>query len=183
MGPSRADIRVDSLEMYGLCFLYSFRLKYSMPYSISETSLQTRKKNIFLSVLFSLVLAAVITAGHFQYPETYNDMFFWSVIILVVVGNLVNYYRYRRYLRLVEDHRIEIDGDEVSFFTGTEKSVLDTKEIVALTFYRRKGQVEHIQLKLRNNRGIRLEGYADLEKLGRAIADRIPKELVFGRGP
>jgi hypothetical protein len=37
---------------------------------------------------------------------------------------------------VVEDHRIEIDGDEVSFFTGTEKSVLDTKEIVALTFYR-----------------------------------------------
>jgi len=110
-------------------------------------------------------------------------MFFWSVIVVVVVGNLVNYYRYRRYLRLVEDHRIEIDGDEVSFFTGTEKSVLDTKEIAALTFYRRKGQVEHIQLKLMNNRGIRLEGYADLEQLGGAIADRIPKEKVVGREP
>ena len=102
---------------------------------------------------------------------------------MVIVGNLVNYYRYRRYLRLVEDHRIEIGDDEVSFFTGTDKSVLDTKEIVALTFYRRKGQVEHIQLKLRNGRGIRLEGYADLEQLGGAIADRIPKELVVGRKP
>jgi len=157
--------------------------KYSMSYSISKTSLQIRKKNILLGALFSLVLAAAITAGHFQYPETYNDMLFWSVIIVVVVGNLVNYYRYRRYLRLVEDHRIEIDGDEVFFFTGAEKSVLDTKEIVALTFYRRKGQVEHIQVKLRNNRGIRLEGYADLEQLGNAIADRIPKELVVGRQP
>jgi membrane protein YdbS with pleckstrin-like domain len=88
-----------------------------MHYSISETSLQTRKKNIFLGALFALVLAAVITAGHFQYPETYNNMVFWSVIIVVAVGNLVNYYRYRRYLRLVEDHRIEIGGDEVSFFT------------------------------------------------------------------
>jgi hypothetical protein len=131
--------------------------------------------------LFSLVLAALVTAGHFRYPETYSDMFFWSVIIVVVVGNLVNYYRHRRYLRLVKDHRIEIDGDEVSFFTGTEKSVLDTNEIVALTFYRRKGQVEHIQLKLRNNRGIRLEGYGDLEQLGGAIADRIPGERVVGR--
>ncbi|MGB5304973.1 MAG: hypothetical protein WBO57_01915 [Gammaproteobacteria bacterium] len=156
--------------------------KYSMLYSISETSLQTRKKNIFLGALFSLVLAAVITAGHYQYPETYNDMFFWSVIIVVVVGNLVNYYRYRRYLRLVENHRIEIDGDEVTFFTGTEKTVLDTKEIVAMTFYRRKGQVEHIQLKLMNNRGIRLEGYTDLEQLGGSIADRMPKEQVVGRG-
>ena len=154
-----------------------------MSYTISATSLQTRKRNIFLGALFSLALAAVITAGHIRYPETYNDMVFWSVIILVVVGNLVNYYRYRRYLRLVKDHRIEIEGDEVSFITGTEKSVLHTKEIVALTFYRRKGQVEHIQLKLRNNRGIRLEGYADLGKLGVAIAERIPKELVFGREP
>ena len=154
-----------------------------MHYSISETSLQTRKRNIILGALFSLVLAAVTSAGHFQYPETYNDMFFWSVIIAVVVGNLANYYRYRRYLRLVKDHRIEIDGDEVSFFTGTDKSVLDTQEIVALTFYRRKGQVEHIQLKLRNNRGIRLEGYTDLEQLGGAIADRIPKERVVGWKP
>ena len=154
-----------------------------MRYTISKTSLQARKKNIVLSAVFSLVLAALVTAGHFRYPETYNDMFFWSVIIVVVVGNLVNYYRHRRYLRLVEDHRIEIDGDEVSFITGTEKSVLDTKEIVALTFYRRKGQVGHIQLKLRNNRGIRLEGYAGLEQLGGAIADRIPKERVVGREP
>ena len=154
-----------------------------MAYTISETSLETRRKNILLSVLLSLVLAAVITAGHFQYPETYNDIFFWSVIIMVAIGNIVNYYRYRRYLRLVEDHRVEIHGDEVSFFTGAEKSVLDTKEIVALTFFRRKGQLEHIQLKLRNNRGIRLEGYADLEQLGGAIADRIPKERVVGREP
>ena len=154
-----------------------------MRYTISETSLQTRKKNIFLSALLSLVLVVVITAGHFQYPETYNDMVFWSVIVMVAVGNLVNYYRYRRYLRLIKDHRIEIDGDEALFFTGTEKSVLDTKEIVALTFYRRKGQVEHIQLKLRNNRGIRLEGYTNLEQLGGSIADRVPKERVVGREP
>ena len=151
-----------------------------MVYSISKASLQTRKNNIFLGALFSLVLVVVITAGHYQYPETYNDMLFWSVIVAVVIGNLVNYYRYRRYLRLVEHHRIEIDGDEVSFFNGSEKSVLAVKDIVTLTFYRRKGRLEHIQLKLRNNRGIRLEGYTDLEQLGRAIAERIPKELVVG---
>jgi len=57
--------------------------------------------------------------------------------------------------------------------------VLDTKEIVALTLYRRKGQVEHIQLKLRNGRVIRLEGYSDLEQLGGDIADLIPKELIL----
>jgi hypothetical protein len=108
-------------------------------------------------------------------------MFFWSVIVLVLIGNIVNYYRHRRYLRLVEGHRIEIEGDEISFITGSEKSVLDTKDIAALTFYRRKGQLQHIQLKLKNNRGIRLEGYTDIEQLGSAIADRIPKENVVGR--
>ena len=154
-----------------------------MLYTISETSLQSRKKNILLGALLSLSLITVIAAGHFQYPEIYNDMILWSVIIFVVVGNLFNYYRYRRYLHLVADHRIEIHGDKVLFFTGTEKSVLETSEIVALTFYRRKGLVEHVQLKLRNNRGIRLESYANLEQLGEAIADRIPKELVFGRSP
>jgi len=157
--------------------------KYSMHYSISETSLQTRKKNIYLGALLSLLLATVITAGHIQYPETYNDMLFWSVIVMVVVANLVNYYRYLRYMRLVKDHRIEIDGNEVAFITGSDKTVLDTKEIVALTFYRRKGQVQHIQLKLVNKRGIRLEGYTDLEQLGGAIADRIPKQQVVGREP
>jgi hypothetical protein len=157
--------------------------KYPMPYYISKTSLQSRKRNIYLSVLFSLVLAVIATAGHLQDPETYNDMFYWSVIIVVVVGNVVNYYRYRRYLRLVEDHRIEIVGDDVFFFTGSDKSILNIREITALTFYRRKGQVEHIQLKLRNNRGIRLEGYTDLEQLGGTIADRIPQKQVFGREP
>jgi hypothetical protein len=154
-----------------------------MRYSISETSLHARKKNILLGTLFALVLIAVIAAGHFQYPETYNDLVFWSVILVVIAGSIVNYYRYRRYLRLAKDHRIEIDGDEVSFFTGNEKSVLNTNEIVALTFYRKKGQVEHIQVKLKNNRGIRLEGYADLEQLGDAIADRLAKELVVNRKP
>ena len=157
--------------------------KYPVIYSISKTSLKGRKKNIFLGSLLSLVLTAVVTAGHLQDPDTYNDLFFWSVIIVVVVGNLVNYYRYRRYLRLAEDHRIEITGDEVFFVTGVDKSILNIKDIAALTFYRRKGQVEHIQLKLRNNRGIRLEGYTDLEQLGGAIADRIPQEQVFGREP
>ena len=75
-----------------------------MSYSISKTSLQSRKKNIVLSALLSLGLIVVVTAGHFQDPETYNDMFYWSVIIAVLIGNVVNYYRYRRYLHMVEDH-------------------------------------------------------------------------------
>ncbi len=154
-----------------------------MSYTIDKTSLQVRRKNILWSAVFSLALIAIVNAGHILHPETYNDMLLWSVITLMILGNLINYYRYRRYLRLIRDHRIEIDGDNVLFYTGTQKSTLDVKDIAILTFYRKKGKVEHIQLKLRNNRGIRLEGYAELEQLGLEIADRIPKQQVDGREP
>lgn len=154
-----------------------------MNYTISETSLQVRRKNNLWGALFSLALIATVSAGHILHPETYNDMLLWSVITVVVLSNLISYYRYRRYLRLIKDHRIEIDGDKILFHTGGEKSELDTKDIAMLTFYRKKGKVEHIQLKLRNNRGIRLEGYEKLEQLGLAIADHIPAQQVVGREP
>lgn len=110
-------------------------------------------------------------------------MLLWSVIVLVALGNIINYYRHRRYLRLIRDHRIEIEGNEVLFLTGDEKSVLNVKDIAMLTFYRKKGNVDHIQIKLRNNRGIRLEGYGELEQLGQAIADLVPEQIVDGRRP
>jgi hypothetical protein len=154
-----------------------------MSYTISEASLQIRKKNILLGMLFSLMLVAVIGTGHMQYPETYNDVLLWSVIAFVIIGNAINYYRYHRYLRKVEGHRVEVKGKQVLFFTGGEKSALKVKDIAALTFYRKKGAVDHIQLKLRNNRGIRLEGYGELEELGCAIADLIPEQQVVGREP
>lgn len=154
-----------------------------MKFTISQASLQIRKKNIIWSALLSLALIAIVSAGNMLYPQTYNDMLLWSVITLVVIGNLINYYRHRRYLRLIRNHRIEIEGDKVLFYTGDQKSVLDVKEIAMLTFYRKKGNVAHIQLKLRNNRGIRLEGYEELEQLGRAIADLIPKHQVDGLEP
>ncbi|MBL3528683.1 MAG: hypothetical protein JMN27_17450 [gamma proteobacterium endosymbiont of Lamellibrachia anaximandri] len=154
-----------------------------MHYTVSETSLQIRKKNILLGAFFSLLLVAAIVTGHMQYPKTYDGVLLWSVAAFVVLGNLINYYRYNRYLRLVRDHRIETDGDKVLFWTNGERSVLDVKDITMLTFYRRKGALQHIQLKLKSNRGIRLEGYGELEQLGRTIADRIPKEQVIGREP
>jgi hypothetical protein len=154
-----------------------------MNYTISEASLQIRRKNILLSALFSLALIAIVSTAHMLYPKTYNDMLLWSVITLVIIGNLINYYRHRRYLRLIKDHRVEIDGDKILFHTGSEKSVLNAKDVAMLTFYRKKGKVDHIQLKLRNNRGVRLEGYGELEQMGRAIAQQIPQQQVDGMEP
>lgn len=154
-----------------------------MKFTISQASLQMRKKNIMWSALLSLALIAITSAGHMLHPQTYNDMLLWSVVTVVILGNLINYYRHRRYLRLIRNHRIEIAGDKVMFYTGDQESVLNVKEIAMLTFYRRKGNVDHIQLKLRNNRGIRLEGYGELEQLGRAIADLIPRHQVNGLEP
>ena len=152
-----------------------------MRFTISESSLQVRKKNIIWGLVFSGMLIVAIGIGHMRYPETYNDVLLWSVAAFVVLGNLINYYRYHRYLRLVRNHWIEVDGDNVEFWTGGEKSGLDVQDISALTVYSRKGEVDHVQVKLRNNRGIRLEGYAELEQLGCAIADMIPAAHVNGR--
>ncbi len=134
-------------------------------------------------MLFSLLLAILIVAGRIQYPEDYNDVLLWSVAAFIVLGNLINYYRYNRYLRLIKDHRIEITDDKVLFWTGGEKSELNISDITMLTFYRSKGELKHIQLKLKNNRGIRLEGYTAQEQLGQSIAQKIPQEQVINNKP
>jgi hypothetical protein len=55
---------------------------------------------------------------------------------------------------------------------------LDMKKIAGMFYYRKKGELQHIQIKLTTQRGIRLEGYENLEELGRLIAEQIPPEHV-----
>jgi hypothetical protein len=150
-------------------------------FTIDEGSLAQRKRNILLGLFFSLVLALVIALGHYRYPETYNDVLLWSVIGFVGIGNLVNWLRHRRYVRLIRDHRIEVHPGRVEFWTKGEKSVLDVGDIAALTLYRRRGTLRHIQVRLKNNRGIRLEGYRDLDRLADLLAGQIPKAHVVER--
>jgi hypothetical protein len=150
-------------------------------FTISPDSVAKRKRGILLGGVFSLLLAAAVVAGNARYPQTYNDVLLWSVLGFVLIANLVNYYRHRRYLRLIRDHRVDVYPGRIEFWTHGEKSVLDVSDIAGLFLHRSRGVLRHSQLRLRNNRGIRLEGYGDAEGLARAIAGQLPQGHVVDR--
>ena len=149
-----------------------------MDFTIGEAEVRKRKKNILLGGVFSLLLAGMVAIQNHRHPEQYNDLLLWSVVGFVIIANVVNYYRHRRYLRKIRDHRVEVEPGKVKFRTGDDLSELDVQDIAAMSFFRKKGTLQHIQLRLKSNRGIRLEGYDDLEKLGRLVAEQIPEEHV-----
>ena len=148
-------------------------------FKISEASLAIRKRNILLGALFSVVLVAIIVSGHMHSPQTYNEVLLWSMVGFLGIGNLVNYYRYRRYMRRVKNHRLEVTRKSVDFWTEGEKSVMRFDKVAALVKHRRRGKLSHLQIKLRNNRGIRLEGYESMEDLSECLEEHIPKAHVM----
>jgi len=149
-----------------------------MSFNIGKQEITKRRKNIQIGVFLSTLLSVFIVYQNYHYPEKYNDVLFWSVIGFVILANVVNYYRYRRYLGMAEDHSIEILPEKIQFNNKDDVSQLDIKDIAALNFYRRQGNLQHIQIKLKNNRGIRLEGYDDLEGLGNLISAQVPKAHI-----
>lgn len=150
-----------------------------MRFKISEAELHKRSKYIKYGALFAGILVIFIYYKNSQYPEEYNDVLYWSVMGFVVLANLVGYYRYRRYCRMAKDHWLEVHPERVKFFTEGDVSELKINDIAALNFYRKKGIIQHIQIKLRNNRGIRLEGYEDINALGDLIAEQVPKAHIM----
>lgn len=150
-------------------------------FTISDVTLKPRVRNILWGAGLSLVLIAVITFGHVRYPETYNDVLLWSVVGFVLIANLVNVFRYRRYIRLIRDHRVELHSGQVQFWTNGEKSELALSDVAVMNLFRRRDRLRHIQLRLKNNRGIRLEGYDDMDRLATALREQIPAAQVVDR--
>jgi len=145
---------------------------------IGSEALEQRNRNILWGAGFSLILAAVIAVGHYRYPETYNDVLLWSVVGFVILANLVNLLRHLRYLRLVKTHRVEVHAGLLRFWTGPDKSELNLSDVAQVNLFRKKGVLQHLQIRLKNNRGIRLEGYQDLERLAGLLTEQIPKAHV-----
>ena len=150
-------------------------------FSIGKQYLDSKTKNILWGGGLSIALVAVIAFGRYRYPETYNDVLLWSIVVFVIGANLINYLRHLRYLRLIRDHRVELVPGRMLFWTGAEKSELDLDDIALVNLFRRKGVLHHIQLRLKNNRGIRLEGYRDLERMSALLAEQIPAAHVVDR--
>ena len=152
-------------------------------FRIGEEELRRRRRNLAWGLLLSALLAGIIAVQNYRYPQQYNDVLMWSVAGFVVLANLVNYLRHRRYLRLAREHYLEVLEDRLRFFSGGELSELELGGIAALRFFRRRGVLGHIQILLTNQRGVRLEGYQDMEQLGERLAGLVPQAKIIGRGP
>jgi hypothetical protein len=149
-------------------------------WTIGASERSQRRRNILWGLLLSLLLAGIVAYQNQHKPQQYNDILLWSVVGFVALANLINYLRYRRWLGRSAKHFLELTDERLSFSTDGEVSSLELAQITALRVFRRSGHVRHIQLLLPNNRGIRLEGYDDLEGLLRALSDRLPADKIMG---
>lgn len=149
-----------------------------MQFKIGKEELRKRSENLKMGTFFAGLLVIFIAYNNHEYPEKYNDVLYWSIMGFIVLANLIGFYRYRRYLRMVKEHWIEVHPEQLQFHTGGDVSTLTIKDISALNFYRRKGLLQHIQINLKNNRGVRLEGYDDLEELGHLLSEQVPKAHI-----
>ena len=150
-----------------------------MKFVISEDEKRKRTKNLLWGLVLSLVLAGFIGFENARYPEQYNDVLFWSVVGFIILANLVNGYRHRRYVRKIQGHYVEVLPGKIRFVTDGDTSELDMEDIVALRFFRNRRGLQHIQLVLKSHRGVRLEGYQDLDELAKLIVDQLPPEKLM----
>jgi len=150
-----------------------------MKFQLANSELELRKKRILLGLVFSIALAGIITYQHLRYPKDYNDVLFWSVVGFVVLANMFNYYRHRRYLKLAKSHSIELLDGLLRFTTGDGVSELSLQDVTSMRVFQRRKQLSHIQLQLGNGRGIRLEGYDNMPALAEGLREQLPnKELL-----
>jgi hypothetical protein len=145
-----------------------------MQFHIAKAELIQRRRRIQYGLVFSTLLAALIGYQHQQAPQDYNDVLFWSVMGFLLAANLINYFRHRRYLAKARIHHIELLDEQIAFVTGEESSRLPLADIAAMRSFHRREKLAHIQLKLRNGRGIRLEGYEQMDQLEEALQQRLP---------
>jgi hypothetical protein len=143
-------------------------------FEVSAAGLRQRTHNVLYGAGLSLLLLLLVGWGHLEQPQTYNDVLLWSVIGFVVLANVIGYWRHRRYLRRARQHRLEVSPGRIRFRTGTEVSDLAPSDIAAVTLHRRGGRIGHIQIQRTDNRGIRLEGYDDIEGLAEALKAQVP---------
>ncbi len=149
-----------------------------MRFQLSNDGLEQRKKRILVGLVFSIALVGIITYQHLQYPEDYNDVLLWSVVGFVVLANLINYYRHRKHQMLAKSHTLELLDGLLRFTTEDVTSALLLRDVAAIKVFQRQKQLGHVQLKLNNGRGIRLEGYDNMEALAESLRKQLPnKEL------
>lgn len=145
-----------------------------MNYTICPEEIRKRSRNITWGVVLSAALAGLTVVQNNRNPDTYNRTLLWSVVGFLIVANVVNLIRHLRYVRLSKTHRIDVLDDSIQFVTRGELTELQLDEVAAVREFRRGNKLQHIQVLLKNKRGIRLEGYGDLEGLARLLRQKLP---------
>lgn len=134
--------------------------------------------NVGWGLLFSSAMIVTVAFEHQQDPERYSSFLLWSVVSILGAANLGSLVFLLRYLRLIDDHCLELVPGKLRFLTAGKWSELAFEQVTALRLFRRRGKLRHIQLILRNNRGIRLEGYQDLARLAECLQKELPGKLM-----
>jgi len=151
-------------------------------FTISAKNLRQRTHNILYGAGLSVLLVLLVGWGHLERPETYNDVLLWSIVGFVVLVNTIGYVRHRRYLALARKHRLLIDGHRIRFETGDQVSILHRSDIAAVRVYRKRKGIGHIQIRRTDGRGIRLEGYDDMERMAATLKPMVPAAHWQDRG-
>jgi hypothetical protein len=145
---------------------------------VGKEEKRRRWLNVGWGLLFSGAMVIAITVGHEQDPERYSSFLWWSVVWIFGAANLGNLLFLLRYLRTVDDHCIELAPGKLRFLSAGNWSELEFEQVSALRLFRSRGKLRHIQLLLKNRRGIRLEGYQDLDRLAQCLQDALPGKLM-----
>ena len=148
-------------------------------FSIGASERSKRWRNIAWGGVLSAALVIVVLVAHERDPTTYNVTLLWSVVGFAVLANLVNLARFLRYQRLIREHYLEVAPGMLRFSTRGQVTELDLGQVAAMRLFQRKGNMQHIQLRLTNGRGIRLEGYDNLAGLAQLLRDELPEGRVM----
>ena len=146
-------------------------------FAIRREERRQRWINVGLGLLFSAGMMAVVVVEYDRDPQPSVRSLMWSVILILTVANLGNIFFLLRYLRRIRDHHLELLPGKLRFVTAGESSELELAQVVTMRQFKRWGKLQHLQLLLRNNRGVRLEGYENLPLL----AERLQAELTANK--
>lgn len=152
-------------------------------FKIAPEGVRRRTLLMLYGAGLGVLLVLLVGWAHLRQPQTYNDVLLWSVVGFVALANAIGALRHRRYVRLAAQHRLEVASDRMRFYTGTSMSELAPTDIAAVAIHRRGGKIGHIQILRTDNRGIRLEGYEDIEGLAEAIRALVPAAHWRDRRP
>ncbi|WP_300317640.1 hypothetical protein [Accumulibacter sp.] len=151
---------------------------------VGQEEKRRRWINVGWGLLFSGAMIAAVVSEHRQDPERYTSFLLWSVTWLLGAANLANLVFLLRYLRLIRDHCLELLPEQpaapgrLRFYSAGKWTELEFEQVTAVRFFKRWGKLRHIQLLLRNNRGIRLEGYQDLPRLAESLRRALPAKVM-----